>query len=290
MDGYHFDALTRSLTSAGSRRRALALALSGTLASLLAREDTDAHDALLTCKKLKGDKKKKCLKKAKRHMKTHARSASPGCTRNCAGKTCGDDGCGGSCGTCSFGTCNGASCVCPNDKELCRGRCEDLCSVGKVRHTKTCDCCIPAEGGCSPQGFSFDCCTNQCSQDIFGLKCVGRAEGSACNTNGECTSGLCTNDVCRCPSDKEACNGHCHPPCPAPVIRRPGGCDCCTPKGSSCSAVPCCSGTCDAGGLCTGLPNGATCTSNAQCADGLECTLVLNGNGARECTTPPPLP
>ncbi len=32
---------------------------------------------------------------------------------DCAGKTCGPDGCGGSCGTCSGNaTCNGTSCVC----------------------------------------------------------------------------------------------------------------------------------------------------------------------------------
>src|SRR5207249_3629283 len=29
-----------------------------------------------------------------------------GCTPNCANKTCGDDGCGGSCGTCSMSVCD----------------------------------------------------------------------------------------------------------------------------------------------------------------------------------------
>lgn len=36
----------------------------------------------------------------------------PGCTPSCAGKTCGDDGCGGSCGTCSGGLVCGASASC----------------------------------------------------------------------------------------------------------------------------------------------------------------------------------
>ena len=37
---------------------------------------------------------------------------SPPCTPDCSGKTCGDDGCGGSCGTCSSGySCSGGSCV-----------------------------------------------------------------------------------------------------------------------------------------------------------------------------------
>lgn len=33
------------------------------------------------------------------------------CIPNCEGKTCGDDGCGGSCGTCTEGTCNAGICT-----------------------------------------------------------------------------------------------------------------------------------------------------------------------------------
>ena len=37
---------------------------------------------------------------------------SGSCTPNCAGSTCGDDGCGGQCGTCGFGeTCVAGICV-----------------------------------------------------------------------------------------------------------------------------------------------------------------------------------
>jgi hypothetical protein len=45
---------------------------------------------------------------------------APSCTPNCAGRACGDNGCGGSCGTCTSGTCSAqGSCVCtPN----CAGR------------------------------------------------------------------------------------------------------------------------------------------------------------------------
>eukprot|EP00906_Rhabdomonas_costata_P017414 RCo025133 len=37
-----------------------------------------------------------------------------GCTPSCSGKQCGSDGCGGSCGTCTSGTCNTTTgqCVC----------------------------------------------------------------------------------------------------------------------------------------------------------------------------------
>lgn len=44
----------------------------------------------------------------------------PGCTPQCSGRECGDDGCGGSCGTCNgsatcspAGTCQAASAMCP---------------------------------------------------------------------------------------------------------------------------------------------------------------------------------
>ncbi|MCA9607115.1 MAG: hypothetical protein KC619_16025, partial [Myxococcales bacterium] len=42
-----------------------------------------------------------------------------GCVPSCVGRTCGDDGCGGSCGTCTTGTCEAGTCSCtPN----CVGR------------------------------------------------------------------------------------------------------------------------------------------------------------------------
>jgi hypothetical protein len=71
MDADRFDALSRSLIAAGSRRHTLALALSGALASLLARDDAAAHDPLKTCTKKSGKQKKKCIKKAKQHNATH---------------------------------------------------------------------------------------------------------------------------------------------------------------------------------------------------------------------------
>jgi len=63
MDGFAFDALTRSLTSAGSRRGALAGLVSGTLGLV----STWADEATAkNCKKIKNKKKrKKCLAKAR---------------------------------------------------------------------------------------------------------------------------------------------------------------------------------------------------------------------------------
>ena len=69
MDGFRFDTLTRSLGDPHSRRGALRLVAVavGVLGWQNGEQVAGAHDALLTCKKLKGDKKKKCVKKAKKH-------------------------------------------------------------------------------------------------------------------------------------------------------------------------------------------------------------------------------
>ena len=77
MDVDRFDTLARSLSAIGSRRRALALALSGTLVPLLAWDDATAHDTLKKCKKIKDKKKKQaCIKKAKKHNAQHASETS----------------------------------------------------------------------------------------------------------------------------------------------------------------------------------------------------------------------
>jgi hypothetical protein len=79
MDHSRFDALTRSLSSAGSRRRALSGVLAGTLGLLGWHEGNEivAHDLKDTCKKKSGGAKKKCLKKAKKHKAEHAAETQP---------------------------------------------------------------------------------------------------------------------------------------------------------------------------------------------------------------------
>src|SRR5687767_10268917 len=107
MDDSRFDTLTRSLGTAGSRRRALGGLLAGTLGILgwHGGDESAAHDLKKKCKKKSGEAKKKCIKKAKKHAAEHAALT---CTPNCVGKQCGDNGCGVACGTCTGGrTCQG---------------------------------------------------------------------------------------------------------------------------------------------------------------------------------------
>ena len=139
MDGSRFDALSRSLARGASRRTLLSGAASAALARFWW-----AREAPLA-------------KKRGKHRKKHRR-----CRPECDGKTCGRNGCGGTCGTCSGGqTCNGTSCVCPSGQELCGGTCLPPCNsvrLGFVRRAD-CGCCNPA-GNCAT---TADCCSGVCS-------------------------------------------------------------------------------------------------------------------------------
>jgi hypothetical protein len=213
MDADRFDALSRSLTSAGSRRRALTGLLSGALGLFGASvEETAAKK----CKKIKNKKKrKKCLAKAKP------------CVPTCAGKLCGDDGCGGvcgvacasthtclkgrcvcppscapsnacgpdgcgdSCGMCTGGrTCQGGQCTCPEAE--CNGACVATCAVDKMRNPSTCGCCMPNDAeDCVNDD---DCCSGRCDPGPGSFDpyfCSGLPNATACEFNEQCRSGIC---------------------------------------------------------------------------------------------------
>jgi hypothetical protein len=124
MSEHVFDALTRR-TAVASRRgyvHALGgLALGGLWSSLLRLDDVEARK--------KGSKKKKRNRNKKRNQRNRSSSS---CTPSCAGKVCGDDGCGGSCGTCGptqlcaqsqcvvgQGTCDPGQDICVNFEHTC---------------------------------------------------------------------------------------------------------------------------------------------------------------------------
>jgi hypothetical protein len=100
--------------------------------------------------------------------------ATAACTPSCAGKTCGNDGCGGSCGAC-----NGT----------------DYCSATGS--------CIPA---CQPS-----CTGKTCGNDGCGGSCGNCPTGQACGTNNQC--GACTpscqSGTC---GGQDGCGGTCQCP------------------------------------------------------------------------------
>src|SRR5688500_1384791 len=96
-----FDTLARTLSTAGSRRRALFATLGGAsgLLGVSTLQEADAKN----CKRIDNKKKrKKCLARARRTE----------CIPACDGKQCGANGCGGTCGSCGTGAvCEANQCV-----------------------------------------------------------------------------------------------------------------------------------------------------------------------------------
>jgi hypothetical protein len=108
------------------------------------------------------------------------------CVPACAGKQCGSDGCGGSCGTCAAGqTCSAsnqcvASCVpacagkqCGSDG--CGGSC-GTCATGQ-----TCSASNQCVASCVPA-----CAGKQCGSDGCGGSCGTCAAGQTCGSDGMC--------------------------------------------------------------------------------------------------------
>jgi hypothetical protein len=74
------------------------------------------------------------------------------CTPSCSGKTCGDDGCGGSCGECSppLSSCMVGKCSSPDD---CLTNCTKICGAGSVSCDTYCTFMVLLD----PDGSMFEC-------------------------------------------------------------------------------------------------------------------------------------
>ena len=135
-----------------------------------------------------------------------ALEAAP-CAPDCAGRVCGDDGCGGLCGDCDAasrcdanGQCAAAPCV-PD----CEGR-----SCGDDGCGGTCGAC--ADGlTCDAAGLCAcvpDCEDRACGEDGCGGSCGGCAPGLVCGPDGACRcvpaceARVCGEDGC---SNTQAC-------------------------------------------------------------------------------------
>jgi len=216
------------------------------------------------------------------------------CTPDCEGKQCGDDGCGGSCGTCDDGndctqdTCNesfqcefafapaGTPCGAPDD-----GPCDapDTCDGAgacQANFQPAGTTCRPAAGLCDLDetctGSSADCPDDQVQPDTL----VCRPAGGDCDLEENCDgiSPLCPQDafmpdtvVCRDASGvcdlAENCTGV-TPDCPA---------DAYLPSSITCRDA---AGACDLSETCTG--------SSADCPpDGVQPGTLVCRPAAGDC-------
>ena len=212
MDSYRFDSLTRSLTTASSRRDALASLLGGTL-GLLGLADAAAKD----CKKIKDKKKRKtCLAKAK---DTTSQPPPPPIAPPCPeGKRL----CNGACipsnqcctdGDCpaSTPTCCGGGCVSVlTDLGHC-GRCGAGCGFNEQCSTGVCRCGNNPDG--CPTGKT--CCGASCtcgSNFMIPATCAQVTECPAGSTPCTASTGNCSHGLpgrACCPAGTRCDEGTC---------------------------------------------------------------------------------
>ena len=114
------------------------------------------------------------------------------CKPNCEGRECGDDGCGGICGTCEEGeSCNPlGQCIDESCVPDCSGRecgpdpvCGQPCPPG-CDDGETCN----EDGQCIDESCVPDCSDRECGPDpVCGQPCPpGCDEGETCNEDGQC--------------------------------------------------------------------------------------------------------
>lgn len=117
------------------------------------------------------------------------RSLSGDCIPDCAGRVCGDDGCGGSCGSCPLGMhCENGQCVCDLDE------------------------CEAGDSYCGPAGFTYcevsangcghwvvescddaNACTNDSCDPVTGCQFGALPDGTACGADMLCLGGQCVS-------------------------------------------------------------------------------------------------
>jgi hypothetical protein len=154
----------------------------------------------------------------------------PVCVPDCTGKTCGSDGCGGTCGTCTPpNTCVGGTCECTADcsgkcggeDDGCGGVCPNIdCKIGVA--VCVAGECVPCTADCSGKcgGEDDGCggvCPNVCKIGV--AVCVA----------GECVP--CTADCSgKCGGEDDSCGGVCPNICKIGVaVCVAGECVPCTP-------------------------------------------------------------
>lgn len=200
MDGTRFDAVTRTLAAGVPRRVALS-AFGGAVLSLF----DHIHAGTPVESSKKGKKNKKNKKK---------------CKPNCAGKSCGNDGCSGTCGRCD-GSCVAGVCECPGTLRSCSGACRQCCNDGDCDNGRSClqgvcacpsgrapcpnQCCLPFEtceigmcaspstpecdGFSSPCATGASCCSGACVELLGILYCDRGEPGEPCFNDDDCVAG-----------------------------------------------------------------------------------------------------
>ena len=190
------------------------------------------------------------------------------CDIQCAGKDCGDNGCGGVCGQCG-------------DKETCvAGKCQSNCGNNVCGPDENCATC-PADCGCKAGLVCFEsaCCTpGTC--DGLGFECGEHQD----NCGGTLKCGACSKYA------KSYCDSSGHCQCSADCVDKECGDNGCGGICGDCAPNQTCDlGTCTCPGVkCNNecCKDGDTCYENACCTPGtceslgFECGIRSDGCGS----------
>jgi hypothetical protein len=125
--------------------------------------------------------------KRKKRTKRKKRSSRRRCLPDCADNSCGDDHCGGTCGSaCVDGhVCQGGICVCPPGQQESGGVCGTPPTCKRVE--TQCD---------DPR----DCCSGVCDIDTFNECLLCSDTGMPCHQSDDCCPSLnCRGFVCQAP-------------------------------------------------------------------------------------------
>ena len=209
------------------------------------------------------------------------------CQPLCDGVDCGDDGCGGSCGTCTGqDSCEGGSCVCQPEctNKVCGGDgCGGLCGTCASNETceedgEVCACQPSCAGNCGGDGCGGSCGTCFGQDACIGGSCVcqpscaGDCGGDGCGGSCGTCSGqdICIGSSCVCqPScvggcGGDGCGGSCGT-CGAGEICAAGQCECVP----DCDGKVCGDNGC--GGQCGACGAGESCNASGQCGCAPDC-------------------
>ena len=207
---------------------------------------------------------------------------------NCEAKSCGSNGCGGSCGSCDPGeSCVGSQCVLDDCPNLCgHAACgPDGCggSCGQCGADESC-----VDGDCVPGGCPPSCSDRECGADGCGGSCGSCGQGESC-TNGHCTPGDCPTSCEGRACGDDGCGGTCGScddgiPCTTDSCSGAGQCSHEASDGPCGDLNPCTDDWCDVALGCKHAPNGQPCNDGSLCTTTDSCVgTVCKGAGALAC-------
>ena len=193
-----------------------------------------------------------------------------GCQPDCAGKGCGDDGCGGSCGSCSA-----CESVCTDGQCGPALQADSGCHDGDIYWKDSCDAWGEKKIECEAAGCAEESkvCTG-CEEVCAGRECGAQGEcdcgtcpaGESCDEGGQCGvlcgDGACADgleDYCSCAQDCVAST--CAGCCTGTECKGGDTTGFCGVGGESCDA-------CTGGQVCTAGDCGCTSQDHKECAEG----------------------